>query len=61
MVLQVACVFKAVGRKQKTKKHMRGYMALLPATRSPLWWSEIRWQRARGRRVTESPRSTRLC
>jgi len=30
MVLQVTCVFKAVGRKQKTKKHMRGYMALLP-------------------------------
>jgi len=58
MVLQVAYVFKAVGRNQKTYERVYGPPS---ATRSPLWGSKIRWQRARGRRVTESPRSTRLC
>jgi hypothetical protein len=61
MVLQVACVFKAVGRKQKTKKHMRGYMALLPPPVPPCGGPRSGGSGPEDRRVTESPRSTCLC
>lgn len=36
MLLQVACVFKAVGGNPKNQKNMRGYMTLHPPA-VPTW------------------------